>query len=99
MSIIKPGVKCRVVGGMNDDGNSYSLGVGPNMGKIVTVLSFTGEHPAIGNVWRCGSDPSNPIITFYGVVGVTADFPAGCLEPINPETIHDKSSRSIKLVA
>jgi len=81
MSIIKPGVRCRVIGGMDDDGADFTVGrKGPNFGKIVTVSRFIGEHDAIGNVWRCSCEEG--LITYYGAVGNSADFPAGLLEPL-----------------
>ena len=67
------GVVCKVIGGVD----------GLNIGKIVKVASFQGEHSKYGRIWRCTTE-GDPLITEYGVVGIAADFAQNWLEPIPP---------------
>lgn len=54
---------------------------GPNIGKIVTVVSFQGEHSMHGRIWRVTGDN---LITEYGAVGMTMDCAQSWLRKIEP---------------
>lgn len=74
---IKAGDLCEVIGGMQ--------GVkSPNLGLIVRVLAYVGDHTIYGRVWRCEAE-----YTVLGQVGVNvppgaADFAQSWLRKIEP---------------
>lgn len=69
--MIKPGILCRVIGG--------ALHPSPNLGKIVTVSTYQGEHTLWGDVWRCTGED---LVSEYGVKAIALDFAADWLEPL-----------------
>ena len=77
---VETGVICKVVGGTD----------GLNIGKVVRVASFQGEHSKYGRIWRC-TTVSGPLVTEYGGVGIAADFAQDWLKPIEPETAPAKA--------
>ena len=86
---IKLGMLCRVIGGTDN----------LNVGKIVKVTSFEGEHSQLGNIWRCTTRGKH-LVTEYGAVGLSADFAEDWLEPIDEDPIPDsKSIEDISLKA
>lgn len=70
---ISAGVVCKVIGGVD----------GLNIGKIVKVASFQGDHSKYGRIWRCTAQDCS-LITEYGGVGIAADFAQDWLEPLPP---------------
>lgn len=72
---IYQGVLCKVIGGTDN----------LNVGKLVRVSSFQGEHSQYGRIWRCTAVGCS-LVTEYGGVGISADFAQDWLEPIPPET-------------
>lgn len=54
-----------------------------NLGKIVEVCSYQGEHSQYGAIWRCRS-LEGALITEYGAVGLSADFADDWLRPFVP---------------
>lgn len=89
MKIIKPGVKCRVIGG--------SLPDSPNRNKIVIVDFHSGEHSTLGNIWRC-TFISGEGISEYGGIGPSLDFAEAWLEPLeDKENTVDENANSIRL--
>lgn len=56
---------------------------GPNVGKIVRVVAFRGEHSKHGRIWRVSGDN---LITEYGAVGDTLDCAQSWLRKIEPPT-------------
>ena len=78
---IKLGMLCRVIGGTDN----------LNVGKIVKVTSFEGEHSQLGNIWRCTTQ-GKFLVTEYGGVGISADFAEDWLEPIEDEPLPDQES-------
>lgn len=46
---IQAGDLCEVIDGAKGKDS-------PNLGLIVSVLSFTGEHPVYGRMWRCEAE-------------------------------------------
>lgn len=73
---VAPGVLCRVVGGV--------LHPSPNLGKIVEVIAYQGEHSLHGPIWSCKFANSEGI-SEYGVMGSIMDFAEDWLKPINGE--------------
>lgn len=69
---VKVGDIARVIGGVDCNAN--------NMGQIVEVCSFQGQHTQYGAIWRCRSQ--QPLISEYGAVGNFMDFADDWLEPI-----------------
>ena len=75
---IKTGDRCEVVAG--------AMGTqGPNIGKIVTVVSLRGEHGVFGRIWSCRAEN---LITEYGAVGDRCDFAQSWLRKIPPSIPH-----------
>ena len=67
-----------------------------NLGKIVTVSSYQGEHTLHGPIWRCtGTD----LVSEYGVVGIAMDFAEDWLEIIPPTAEQSSSLNAIELKA
>jgi hypothetical protein len=71
----KPGDLCEVIGG------AFSL---HNLGKIVEVIRWEGDHSKFGIIWHCKSSKPD-LITEYGAVGNQADFADDWLRPIPKE--------------
>lgn len=74
---IKVGDKCEVIMGMGK-------GKSPNIGLEVMVVSRTGEHSVLGNVWHC----TNPNLCQLGDAGQHlvlgwADIPTAWLRKID----------------
>ena len=70
--------------------NAVMRGKSTNIGKIVTIESFQGEHSQLGRIWRC----SGKDLTAYnqeepGTMGF-ADFPAEWLKRIDPPPVAPK---------
>jgi hypothetical protein len=59
---------------------------GLNVGKVVEVVAYQGEHSKYGPVWRVKSHGGN-LITEYGGVGITCDCPDEWLKPFPPEPL------------
>jgi len=88
---IKAGDMAEVVGGL---GRAKS----PNLGLIVTVVSFQGEHSQHGRIWRCKS----PHLQQLGdagqyVIAGWADLAQSWLRKIEPPKF--KTATSAKLEA
>lgn len=72
--MIKPGIKAKIIGG--------ALAPSPNLGKIVDVVTYQGEHTLWGPIWRCsGSD----LVSEYGVKAIALDFAEDWLEPLRDD--------------
>lgn len=76
-SPIKAGDLCKVISGMSGEAS-------PNIGLVVQVISFRGEHSLHGRIWRCEAayvELGQPGINSpYG----TADFAQSWLKKIEP---------------
>lgn len=94
MPIVKPGVKCKIVGRMEDLNTVVFDGKGLNEGKIVTVLKYAGESDTIGNVWRCSSDKKD-LVMYAGFLSDFLDLPEKMLEPL-PEEIPPVKAREVE---
>lgn len=73
---IFPGILCRVIGG--------ALHPSPNLGKIVEVIKYQGEHSLHGPIWNCKFANSDGI-SEYGATGNVMDFAEDWLKPIDGE--------------
>jgi hypothetical protein len=75
---IKAGDLCEVIGGMG-------RGKSPNLGLIVKVVAFRGEHSQLGRMWRCEA-PEVQQLSDAGTYIRTgwADFAQVWLKKINP---------------
>lgn len=68
---VKPGDTATVIKGTD----------GINVGKIVNVLDYRGEHSKLGPVWRIASRGS-ALVTEYGGIGPECDCPDAWLRPL-----------------
>jgi hypothetical protein len=59
---IKAGDRCEVIDGMLGKDS-------PNLGLIVIVLSYVGDHSKFGRIWRCEAE--------YAVLGQVGEAPPG----------------------
>ena len=87
--MIKSGDLCEVIGGMHGDKS-------PNLGLIVSVISFRGEHSKFGRIWRCKAeyaelgqpggklDENGNLIVGKGITVGEADFAQDWLKKIEP---------------
>lgn len=57
---------------------------GINVGKIVEVLQYEGEHSKFCPIWHIRSKGCD-LITEYGAVGPECDCPDAWLRPLPPE--------------
>lgn len=55
-----------------------------NVGKIVRVMNYRGEHSQYGPIWHCAAEDCE-LVTEYGGVGIGADFADDWLRPLPPE--------------
>jgi hypothetical protein len=102
VGIIKPGIKCKVIGRVDCEGATGNDivfdGKSPNIGRTVVVVNEMKPHPQIGRVWRCqGVD--GDLITYWGVVSIYADFSEYCLDPLPPEPVPSILNEDTILVA
>lgn len=58
----------------------------PNVGKIVQVRSFRGDHMLYGKIWRCSG---TGLVGIDGTTKDELDFPATWLRKINPPSKDD----------
>lgn len=78
--MVKQGVLCEIVGG--------AIYPSPNLGKIVEVVSYQGDHTLHGPVWRCKGHGKD-LVSEYGVVAVALDFAEDWLKPIPKEKLNE----------
>ena len=57
-----------------------------NVGKIVQVRQWMGEHSKLGHIWHVRSR-GNDLITEYGAVGPECDCADDWLRPLPPEAL------------
>lgn len=81
---IQTGDLCEIV-------NALGRQKSPNIGLIVTVMAFQGEHSQHGRIWRCYS----PDIAHYDDMGALiktgwADLAQSWLKRIEPPKLPDK---------
>lgn len=72
---IQSGDTCEIIGGV--------FPRGPNLGKIVKVVSLQGQHSKFGNIWRVSGDT---LVSEFGGVGHHVDCAQSWLRRIDPET-------------
>ena len=73
---VKPGDLARIVKSID----------GINVGKVVDVVSYSGEHSRLGVIWRVRiAKGQKPLVTEYGGVGITCDCADDWLRRIDPE--------------
>ena len=66
---------------------SGALGLNsPNIGLIVRVLAFRGEHSKFGRIWRCEAEYAELAQPGVNVPSGTADFAQDWLKKIEPPT-------------
>lgn len=87
-SPIKTGDLCEVIGGMK---GSQS----PNLGLIVRVLAFRGEHSLYGRIWRCEAAYAELGQAGVDVPPGTADFAQYWLKKIEPPPITDTTQTNV----
>lgn len=74
---IKAGDLCRVVDGMLGQDS-------PNIGLIVTVVAFVGEHSKHGRIWRCSAEYAERGQPGVGAPPGHTDFAQSWLKKIEP---------------
>ena len=77
---IKTGDRCEVVEGVFGKDS-------PNLGKIVTVISYEGDHSVHGRIWMCRG---KGLATEYGGVGEQTSFAQSWLRKLPPEILPPK---------
>jgi hypothetical protein len=91
-------VRCRIIGSHEQiDENNYRAvpGVGPNVGRIVTIVKFKDESPNLGNVWEC--DAGTPcIVLYWGSIIQVAHFSEYILEPIEDDPLPEVTKETEK---
>ena len=76
---IQAGDRCRVVDGLKGKDS-------PNLGLIVVVRSFAGEHSKLGRIWRCEAEyAERGQVGTDKVPGGTADFAQSWLKKLPPD--------------
>ena len=79
--MIKPGIHAEVIGG--------AMYPSPNLGKIVLVGPYQGEHTLHGPIYRCMAEQGQ-LVSEYGVVAIALDFAADWLRPL----VEDKEQQA-----
>jgi hypothetical protein len=74
---IKAGDMCRVISGLAGARS-------PNIGLIVTVVEYRGEHSLHGPIWRCQAEYAELGQPGVNVPPGTADFAQSWLKKIEP---------------
>lgn len=64
-----------------------------NVGKIVEVRQWMGQHSKLGHIWHVRSR-GNDLITEYGAVGPECDCADDWLIPLPPE-VNDASNDAV----
>lgn len=64
---------------------------GPNVGKMVRVVSLRGEHSEYGRIWKV---EGQGLISEYGAVGTTVDCAQSWLRKIEPKSDSGSEGRS-----
>jgi len=75
---IKSGDLAEVIGGMNGTAS-------PNLGLIVRVLQFRGEHSQFGRIWRCEAEYAELGQPGVGCPPGQADFAQDWLRKLPPD--------------
>ena len=75
---IKAGDMCEVIDGMNGQDS-------PNIGLIVIVRMFVGEHSQYGRMWRCEAEFAEAGQELAGVPGDLMDFAQTWLKKLPPK--------------
>lgn len=82
---IKAGDLAEVISG--SEGNNS-----PNIGLIVKVIFFSGEHSMYGNIWRCEAEYAEKSSPGIKVPTGQADFAQSWLRKIEPpSTVKDRT--------
>lgn len=68
----------------------------PNVGKIVRVSEFRGEHSQHGRIWRVEGDA---LITEYGAFGTHVDCAQSWLKKIDPDTLKTNEQQHKEITA
>lgn len=86
---LKNGTLCEVVGGV--------LHPSPNLGVIVEVTAYAGEHSFYGPIYRCKGHGKD-LVSEWGVVAITMDFAEDWLKPLpdNEESKSNSISKELK---
>ena len=88
---IKAGDLCEVISGL---AGAWS----PNIGLIVRVLSFQGEHSLHGHIWRCEAEYAELGQPGINVPPGAADFAQGWLKKIEPPADTSTNTTTTSLV-
>jgi hypothetical protein len=86
---VKPGDLARVIDG--------AIKSPHNLGAIVEVCSFQGNHSEYGPIWRCKS--KRTLISEYGATGNFMDFADDWLEPIVDPQLNEDTIDQLERVA
>jgi hypothetical protein len=91
-SPIKAGDLAEVIGGM-------SGAKSPNLGLVVKVLSFRGEHSQFGRIWRCEAAYAELGQPGVNVPPGEADFAQDWLRKIEPPAQTTTTSQTKEITA
>lgn len=76
---IKAGDRCEVIDGLKGRES-------PNIGLIVRVLSYAGDHSKFGRIWRCEAEYAEIGQAGVNVPPGQADFAQSWLKKLPPDT-------------
>lgn len=79
---VKLGDLCEIIGGV--------LYPSPNLGKIVEVVSYQGEHTLHGPIYRCKGHGKD-LVSEMGVLAIALDFAEDWLKPIPKEQLDQQT--------
>lgn len=89
---IQAGDLCEVIDGLLGQAS-------PNIGLIVTVVSFVGEHSQHGRIWRCKAEYAELGQPGVGAPPGHADFAQAWLKKIEPPTSPTRTSKDTEVTA
>lgn len=84
---IKAGDRCEVVDGLMGKAS-------PNIGLIVVVRQYVGDHSKFGRVWRCEAEYAERGQIGRGVPPDMADFAQSWLRKLPPDPTPDQSVKT-----
>ena len=89
---IKAGDLTKVVGGLHGDKS-------PNIGLIVKVVAFAGEHTKLGRIWTCDAEYAIRRQEGKNRPEGMADFAQSWLKKIDPDTNDTNTETKQELTA
>jgi hypothetical protein len=83
---IKAGDRCEVIDGLLGKNS-------PNLGLIVRVLAYVGDHSKFGRIWRCEAEYAELGQPGKNVPPGTADFAQSWLRKLPPDPVPPEAAK------